>query len=76
MMAASLRDLAWDDVTEYTPAMGTVITMPLTFSIADGIALGFISFAAIKLLAGRAGEVKPAMAVLAILFLLKFAWVG
>jgi AGZA family xanthine/uracil permease-like MFS transporter len=76
MMSASLRDLDWNDVTEYAPAMVTAITMPLTFSIADGIALGFISYAAVKLLSGRAGDVKPAMAVLAILFVLKFAWVG
>jgi AGZA family xanthine/uracil permease-like MFS transporter len=76
MMAASLRDLDWDDVTEYVPAMVTVIIMPLSFSIADGIAFGFISYAVIKLLAGRAAEIKPAIALLAILFVVKFVWVG
>ncbi len=76
MMSASLRDLDWDDVTEYVPAMVTVVTMPLTFSIAHGIAFGFISYAAIKLLAGRVGDVKPAIAILAVLFVAKFAWLG
>jgi len=47
--------------------------MPLTFSIANGIAFGFIAYAAIKLLAGRFGEARPAIVVLAILFVVKFA---
>ncbi|MBI1774822.1 MAG: NCS2 family permease [Proteobacteria bacterium] len=76
MMSASLRDLDWEDVTEYVPAMVTVITMPLSFSIAHGIAFGFISYVAIKLLAGRLGDIKPAIAILAVLFVVKFVWLG
>jgi AGZA family xanthine/uracil permease-like MFS transporter len=48
--------------------------MPLTFSIAHGIAFGFITYAGIKLLSGRVSEMKPAVAVLAVLFILKFAF--
>jgi len=51
----------------------TAIAMPLTFSIANGIAFGFIAYAAIKLLAGRFGEARPGIVVLAILFVVKFA---
>lgn len=48
--------------------------MPLTFSIADGIALGFISYAAAKLLSGRFAQAGPSMAVLAVLFIVKYAF--
>ena len=74
IMARGLAELDWEDVTEYAPAVITAITMPLTFSIAHGIAFGFISYAAVKLLSGRIGEVKPALLVLAVLFIIKFAW--
>jgi adenine/guanine/hypoxanthine permease len=74
IMARGLADLDWEDVTESAPAVITAITMPLTFSIAHGIAFGFIAYAAVKLLSGRIGEVKPALMVLAVLFVVKFAW--
>ena len=48
--------------------------MPLTFSIANGIALGFISYAAVKLLAGRFAEAGPSMIALALLFVVKYAF--
>ena len=53
VMAQGLADIAWDDLTEYAPAVVTAITMPLTYSIATGIGLGFITYALIKLVAGR-----------------------
>jgi AGZA family xanthine/uracil permease-like MFS transporter len=74
MMAKSLTEIAWDDVTEYAPAMVTALSMPLTFSISTGIAFGFIAWVAIKLLAGRMREIRPAMAALAVLFILHFAF--
>jgi len=73
VMARSLADLDWDDLTEYVPAVITAIGMPLTFSISTGLGLGFISYAVIKLLSGRLREVGPAMWVLAALFVLEFA---
>ncbi len=54
-----LAEIAWDDLTEAAPAVVTAITMPFTFSIAHGIAFGFISYAAIKrqpLTSGRAHQ--------------------
>ena len=65
--ARNLREVDWDDVTEYAPAMVATIVMPLTFSITHGLALAFISYALIKLLSGRRRELPPAVALVAIL---------
>ena len=74
MMARGLVDLDWDDITEYVPAVITVLFMPLTFSIANGIGAGFMAYAAIKVLSGRFREVSPAIAILAALSAVKFAF--
>ncbi|MBX9761265.1 MAG: NCS2 family permease [Beijerinckiaceae bacterium] len=71
LMARGLKDLDWDDPTEFVPAMVTAIAMPLTFSIAHGIGLGFIVYAAIKILAGRWSEMKIAVPIIAGLFIFK-----
>jgi len=68
---ASLKDLDWEDTTEFVPAVVTAITMPLTFSIAHGIGIGFICYAAIKILAGRAKEMQVAVPIIAGLFIVK-----
>jgi len=73
MMARGLSELDWEDATEYAPGVVTAIAMPLTFSIAHGIAFGFITYAAVKACAGRGSEVNPVVAVLALLFVVKFA---
>ncbi|MDP1656136.1 MAG: NCS2 family permease [Hylemonella sp.] len=74
LMLRGLAEIEWDDLTEAAPAAITAITMPFTFSIAHGIAFGFISYAAIKLLAGRVKELPPTVAVIAVVFVLKFAF--
>ena len=76
LMARGLTEIEWDDVTEAAPAMVTALTMPFTFSIAEGIAFGFISYAVIKLASGRWKEIHPAVAILAVLFVAKFAVIG
>ncbi|MFL1460766.1 NCS2 family permease [Roseococcus sp. DSY-14] len=73
LMAQALRGLDWEDETEYLPAILTMLAMPFTFSIATGIGLGFVAYAAIKALAGRAGEVHGAVWLLAALCVAKFA---
>jgi AGZA family xanthine/uracil permease-like MFS transporter len=73
IMARGLAEVDWEDVTEYAPAVVTAIAMPLTFSIANGIAFGFVTYAAGKLLAGRLAEANPAVLFLGGLFVLKFA---
>lgn len=72
LMARGLTEVDWDDVTDFAPAVMTAIAMPLTYSIAHGIAIGFITYTGIKILAGRWRDVGPVVAVLAGLFLLKF----
>ena len=71
-MARSLSDIDWHDLTESAPAGLTAVAMPLSFSIADGIGMGFIAYAAIKLLSGRAGECPAAVYLVAAVFLIKF----
>jgi AGZA family xanthine/uracil permease-like MFS transporter len=76
VMTHALAELDWEDVTEYGPAVVTAIAMPLTYSIATGIGLGFITYALAKLLAGKVSQASPAVLVLAVLFAIKFAVSG
>jgi AGZA family xanthine/uracil permease-like MFS transporter len=73
IMARGLAELDWEDATEYAPAVVCAFAMPFTFSIATGIGLGFITYAAVKLVAGRLDQASPAVLVLAAVFCLKFA---
>lgn len=76
VMVRGLADINWDDITDFVPATITAIAMPLTYSIASGIGLGFISYAAIKLLSGKLDKIDIGVLVLATLFLLKFIFLG
>jgi AGZA family xanthine/uracil permease-like MFS transporter len=76
VMARGLAEIDWEDITEYAPAVVTAITMPLTYSIATGIGLGFITYALAKIISGKAREASPAVMVLAALFVIKFAVTG
>ncbi len=69
LMMSSLAKVQWNDLTEAAPVAVVTLMMPLSFSIAHGIELGFISYAAIKLLSGRYKEVSVSVWVLAVLFL-------
>jgi len=73
LMVRGLAEIDWDDITDVAPAVIAAIAMPLTFSIASGIGFGFITYVAVKVLAGRHYEVGPAIYVLAAAFVLKFA---
>lgn len=73
LMARGLAEVDWEDASEYAPAVVTAIAMPLTFSIAHGIGLGFITYALIKLLSGRAADCSIAVYVIAAAFVVKFA---
>ena len=76
LMASSLIEVKWDDLTEATPAFITTAMMPFTYSITEGIAFGFISYCVMKACTGRFKEINPSVAVVSILFLIKFVWVG
>ncbi len=74
LMMRGIAEVDWDDVTEYVPAVITAISMPLTFSISTGIGFGFVAYAGIKILTGRWNDAGWAVIVLAVLFILKFAF--
>ena len=74
LMARSLADIDWDDITESAPAAIAAIAMPLSFSISEGIGLGFISYVLIKLFGGRAGDCSPAAWFIAGIFALKYVF--
>jgi len=74
LMASGLAEINWDDVTEAAPVVVTALAMPLTYSIANGIAFGFIAWTAIKLLSGNRQDLNPALVILSILFVIKLAW--
>ena len=76
LMLRELASIDWSDSTESVPAAITALAMPFTYSIALGIAFGFIAYAALKLLTGRAREVKPVVWLIAAVFLFKFASIG
>lgn len=76
LMARGLTEIEWNDVTEAAPAVITAIAMPFTFSIAEGIAFGFISYAGIKLVAGKFRDIHPAVGILAVLFVIKYLVIG
>ncbi|MCK9516773.1 MAG: NCS2 family permease [Ottowia sp.] len=76
IMARELAEVNWEDITESVPAVLTAIMMPLTYSIANGLAFGFISYAAIKLLSGRVREVNWLVWLIALVFLLRFWYIG
>ena len=76
LMLRDVSDLPWHDTTESVPGIVTVLAMPFTYSIANGIAFGFISYAALKLLTGRARAVAPAVWVIAAIFVLRYAYLG
>ena len=74
LMMSSLAQIDWDDLTVAAPVVVAALAMPLTFSIANGIAFGFIAWTAVKVLAGRWRELNPAMWVLSALFVVKLAY--
>lgn len=76
IMMGEMGNIEWSDITESVPAVLTAIMMPLTYSVATGVAFGFISYAAIKLLTGRVREVHWISWVIAIVFLFRYWYVG
>jgi AGZA family xanthine/uracil permease-like MFS transporter len=68
----NIVDINWEDVTEYAPAILAAVLMPLTFSIAHGIALGFIAYALIKILSGRHEELNAGSITIAVISILYF----
>ncbi|MBL8171453.1 MAG: NCS2 family permease [Acidobacteria bacterium] len=76
LMISAVTTIDWDDITEGIPAFLTILAMPLTFSIANGLALGFIFYPLLKVLTGRWREASPLVYVLAVLFVLRYVYLG
>ncbi len=75
LMTSSLTRVKWDDLTESVPAFITAVMMPFSFSITEGIALGFIAYCAMKLGTGRWREIGPCVILVSLLFVLKMVLV-
>jgi len=76
LMLRELTELNWDETTEVIPAAVTALAMPLTYSIANGLAFGFITYAVLKLCTGKWREAHPMVWVIAGTFLFKFIYVA
>jgi len=76
LMMSSLRGLDWDDLTEYAPAVCTTIMMAFTFSIANGIAFGFITYTVLKVGAGKSSEISGGVWALTAMFIAKFIFLN
>jgi AGZA family xanthine/uracil permease-like MFS transporter len=74
LMASALASIKWDKLEYAIPAFVTVITMPLTYSIATGIALGFILYPLMKIFKGEFKDVHPIMYVMFLIFIAYFVW--
>jgi len=72
LMVGSIRHIDWSDFTEAFPAFLVMIGMPFNWSIADGIAFGFISYPALKLFTGRYREATPLVYILGLLFIARY----
>jgi len=73
LMLREVTNIDWSDITESAPAALTTLAMPFTYSIANGLAFGFISYVALKALTGRFKEIHLATLIVAVLFIIRYA---
>jgi AGZA family xanthine/uracil permease-like MFS transporter len=74
LMMRELTEVEWEDLSEAAPAALTALAMPFTYSIANGLAFGFISYVVLKLFTGKWKQIHPATAIVAVLFIIRFAF--
>ena len=75
LMMETLKDVKWHDLTEAAPVVVVLLFTPLTYSVADGIALGFITFTAIKVVAGKFSEISIPVWILTVVLLAKIVFI-
>lgn len=75
LMMRELSEIEWDEVTEAAPAALTALGIPFTYSIANGLAFGFISYVVLKAFSGKWRAIHPATWIVAALFIIRFAYV-
>jgi len=76
LMLRELVDLNWEDTTEAVPAVLTALMMPFTYSIANGVAFGFITYSGLKLFTGRMREVPVIVWIISAVFLFRFFYLS
>ena len=74
LMMREMAEIEWDDVTNASSAAMTVLAIPLTYSIANGLAFGFISYVVLKTATGKVRDVHPATWIVAALFVIRYAF--
>jgi adenine/guanine/hypoxanthine permease len=75
-MMCGIKNIRWDDMSEAIPAYLAMIIMPLSFSITEGIAFGFISYTILKVARGRVAEVHWIIYAVSLLFIVRYVWMG
>ena len=76
LIMTAVTQIPWKEWTEALPAFLAILMMPLTGNITEGIAFGFIAHTFLKLVTGRVREVSPWVAVFAVLFVVRYIWLG
>lgn len=76
LLLGAIKDMEFDDMSEAIPAYLTLIMMPLTYSIANGIAIGLISYTLIKLFTGKVKELNVLTVILSVLFIIRYAMIS
>lgn len=76
LMMEAVRGIRWEDPGESIPSFLTILLMPLSFSIAEGLAVGFITYPLVKSFQGKSREISPAVWVIAALFVARYIWMG
>ena len=74
-MMEPVKNIPWDDFSESIPAFVCMIMMPLSYSISNGILLGMITYVLMNLITGKRKKVSWTMAILAVLFVLKYIFI-
>ena len=72
LIGRNITEISWEDISESAPAIVAMITMPLTYSISNGIALAFVAYALIKIFTGKFATTSPAIWIIAILSVFSF----
>jgi len=76
LMMATVKEIEWSDPAIAIPAFLTIVMIPLSYSIANGLAFGFVAFVLIKIFVGRWKDVHWLVYVLALLFVARFLYIG
>ena len=76
LMIPTIREVDWDDISVALPSFLTMVAIPLTYSIANGLALGFITYDTLQIAKGNARKTPLLVHILALVFVIRFAYLG